>query len=307
MSKQKTLINNINRKIDKWIIEYKWTNTYGIARSFIALSLFLTLIFSDIFRLITPLGSINEIHTLNNISRISIFYILSNHLVLAKIICLIILFVVIIGWRPRFTGILHWWVAFSFSTSSVILEGGDQVAEILTLLLIPVTIADHRKSHWINNVKIIWSRSLLNDTITLFIISVFFVISLQVAFIYFHASVGKYTSEEWVNGTAIYYWLDNPIFGLSDYWKKIIFPLLKNPYIVTGMTWGTLLLEVLLFMGITIRKSDTKRKYLLFLGVFFHLFIGLFFGLWTFFITMVGALILYLGPKNGFSKKYFIW
>lgn len=86
-----------------------------------------------------------------------------------------------------------------------------------------------------------------------------------------------------------------------------MFPLLKNPYLVTGMTWGTLLLEILLFMGIAISKSEPKRKYLLCLGIGFHFLIGLFFGLWTFFITMTGALILYLGPRDGFTKKYFKW
>lgn len=307
MSILKKITSDTNKKVNEWVESFRWSNTYGIARSFIAVSLFLTLFFSDIFRLITPLDSLNEIHNLNNISRISIFYLLRDNLILAKIICLIILILVIIGWRPRFTGVFHWWIAFSFSTSSVILEGGDQVAEILTLLLIPVTLADHRKFHWQNNVKFNSVRSLMNDTIVLFIISIFFIISLQVAFIYFHASVGKYASEEWANGTAIYYWFDNPVFGLSDFWRKIMFPLLKNPYIVTGITWGTLLVEILLFMGIAIRKSETKRKYLLLLGVGFHFFIGLFFGLWTFFITMTGALILYLGPRNGFSKKYFLW
>lgn len=298
-------LDKLYNRIDEWVSSFKWTNTYGVARSLIALSLFLTLSFSDIYRLVTPLGNINEIHNLNSISRISIFYLLRDHLVIAKIICLAILLVVMIGWRPRYTGVLHWWIAFSFSTSSVILEGGDQVGEIVTLLLIPVTLADHRKSHWQNNVKVNWSRSLFGDSITLFLMSIFFVISLQVAFIYFHASVGKYTSEEWANGTAIYYWFDNPIFGLSDFWRGIMFPLLKNPYVVTGMTWGTLLLEILLFLGIVLRGNEANRKYLLVLGVFFHLFIGLFFGLWTFFITMTGALVLFLGPTQGFSREYF--
>ncbi|CAM1368545.1 Antimicrobial peptide system, SdpB family protein [Tenacibaculum litopenaei] len=303
----KKIINILNERTNKWIENFRWSNTYGVGRSFIAMSLFLTLISSDIFRLIKPLGSLNEVHNLSYISRISIFYLLRDHIILAKIICLIILGLVISGWRPRFTGFFHWWVAFSFSTSSLILEGGDQIAEILTLLLIPVTLADHRRFHWQNNIKCYLSRSLVADTIVLFIISINFIISLQVAFIYFHASVGKYSSEEWANGTAIYYWFDNSIFGLSNFWRKIMFPLLKNPYLVTGMTWGTLLLEILLFMGIAISKSEPKRKNLLCLGIGFHFLIGLFFGLWTFFITMTGALILYLGPRDGFTKKYFKW
>ncbi|PZG39838.1 hypothetical protein C1I98_23110 [Spongiactinospora gelatinilytica] len=52
------------------------------------------------------------------------------------------------GWRPRLSAIPHWWVCFSFSTSSNIIDGGDQVAAITSLLLIPICLTDGRRWHW---------------------------------------------------------------------------------------------------------------------------------------------------------------
>lgn len=285
--------------------DFRLNNTYGVARSFIALSTLLTFLLNDISRLVSPYGfAAEDMYRLSWISRISLFYLLGDHLLPARIIAIAILLVVISGWRPRYTGILHWWITFSFSTSSQILEGGDQIAEIVTLLLIPLTLADHRRFVWTNDIKPrLTKNASIQDLMILFIGSTLLIINLQVSFIYFHACVGKFSTDEWVNGTAVYYWFDNTVFGLPDWQRKLIFPLIGNPYIVTTATWGALLLEISLAAGIFIRRPAIRRL-LLVLGVSFHLFIGVFFGLWTFLITMTGVLILYLGPVKGFGLQF---
>jgi len=302
----KTWIKNRRIETESLVDNFRWYNTYGLARSVLALSLLLTLMINDIGRLLIPLGEINDIYQTAPVSKISLFYLLGNHSTIAKLIAIGILFVVVSGWRPRYTGVLHWWITFSFATSSRIVEGGDQISEILTLCLIPITLADHRKNHWMNNVKPNWGKSWFSDFLTLFIIGTFAIIALQISFIYFHASVGKYGSDEWVDGTAIYYWFTNSLFGLSDFWKMILFPILKKPIFITMFTWGTLILEIIMAFGLIV-QNDNKRKILLILGLLFHSFIGVFFGLWSFFLAMAGALILYLGPREGFhfkTKKY---
>lgn len=75
-------LKKINQKIIEAIDTFAWTNTYGFARSFIGLSLLLTLLFNDILRLMKPFGEINDIHTISTVSKISIFYILENNLYL---------------------------------------------------------------------------------------------------------------------------------------------------------------------------------------------------------------------------------
>jgi antimicrobial peptide system SdpB family protein len=137
--------------------------------------------------------------------------------------------------------------------------------------------------------------------------SCFIVIAIQVSYLYFNASTGKFGSEEWRNGTAVYYWIDNSIFGASDtFWKPALMSIIKYPIGVTVFTWGAIVIEIILFLGLAVTNAKTRRG-LMFMGIFLHLMFGFAFGLWTFYITMVGALILYLGPRNsGIDKQYIL-
>lgn len=93
--------------------------------------------------------------------------------------------------------------------------------------------------------------------------------------IYFFASVSKFSVTEWKNGTAIYYWFSDPVFGLNESLSYLILPMLKNPYVVTLSTWFVLVLE--LFIAFSVFISAKKYKQIaFFLGLFFHFFIGLF-------------------------------
>ena len=38
-----------------------------------------------------------------------------NHLAAAKLLAIAVLLLVIVGWRPRFTALPHWWISYSFS------------------------------------------------------------------------------------------------------------------------------------------------------------------------------------------------
>ena len=137
-------------KLDQWIERFTsidpWTNVYGAARSLLALSLLLTLAFSDVHVLFRPAVGIDTVPICNGITgRISLFCLLHGHLALAKAIAIILLLIVASGWRPRITGLIHWWVGVSFMSSAILVDGGDQVASVLALLLVPVTLTDQRR------------------------------------------------------------------------------------------------------------------------------------------------------------------
>jgi len=76
----------------------------------------------------------------------------TNILVLMKWLAILVLLFVIIGYFQKIACLLHWWVSFSFLYSATIIDGGDQIASILTFLLIPICFLDNRKNHW--NLKI---------------------------------------------------------------------------------------------------------------------------------------------------------
>ncbi len=66
----------------------------------------------------------------------------------ARLLSIAVLLVTASGWRPRLTAIPHWYVSWSLVANATIQDGGDQIATILTLLLIPVALTDPRRWHW---------------------------------------------------------------------------------------------------------------------------------------------------------------
>jgi antimicrobial peptide system SdpB family protein len=97
---------------------------------------------------------------------------------------------------------------------------------------------------------------------------------------------------EWADGTAVYYWFTDPIFGAPHWLSPVLTPLLMNPVTVTMLTWGAILLEVFLFTGLVMDKKH--RKQLLLCGIAFHAGIAVIHGLISFAIAMWAALLLYL-------------
>ena len=222
-----------------------------------------------------------------------------NNYSISRVVSYLILGSVIIGMYPRYTAILHWWTTYSFLKASFVIEGGDQVASILTFLLIPILLLDKRVNHW--------QRDKYNHSYYAKVIAFFSycLIILQVSVIYFNASIGKLKVEEWSNGTAVYYWLNDSVFGLNYSLLEHINPILKSPIVVTLLTWGTLLIELSLALAVFGLKKEKICRMFLFIGVFLHFSFAMCFGLISFFFAMFGALLLYLIAKDtDFTLKF---
>jgi antimicrobial peptide system SdpB family protein len=272
-----------------------WTNVYGAARTLLALGTLVNLVCDDVDVLFRPLGvGMGETAVALPLVRLSLFSILSGgRLELARWLGIVILLVVASGWRPRLTGLLHWWVTCSFAASCVVVDGGDQVAANLTLLLLPVTLTDPRRFHWASPAAVAGRGQ---SIAALLARSALLVARIQVGVIYLVAWVSKIAVEEWTNGTALYYWFLHPVFGVSDWRQTLLLPLLTRPVTVVLLTWGAIALEALLFMGLLIDRRH--RPALLVAGVLFHTGIALVHGLITFGLAMTAGLILYLRPPE---------
>jgi antimicrobial peptide system SdpB family protein len=280
-----------------------YTNIYGISRSLLALGLLITLLFNPIEMLFSE--------ELIEISRNKVFLYDLNlfnlfgfkYLFWAKLIACLILILVILGVYPIFTGVLHWWVSYSFFTGSLIVEGGDQVMSILTFLLIPITLLDKRKNHW--------NSSVSQSNFSLYIGYIFIIfIKIQASVLYLQAGIDKiYKTIEWKNGTAIYYWFNDEIFGMPDFMLGVVNTILSHSVVIFLLNWFVIVFEILMSYMII---APQKIKSLFFKGaVFFHFCIVIFHGLPTFFLSMVSILILYLLPLDeniklkNYTKKIF--
>lgn len=287
-------------KINTFAVQFSsnkkpWTNVYGLARALIALSTLVTLLFNDVSTLFKPVAGFMEYPSCSVYS-ISVFCLVPNdylYLNVMKWIAIIILIMVISGWRPRYTGVLHWWIASSIQNTAVTLDGGEQVAVVLTFLLIPITILDNRKWHWTTIAEENIKKTRPHATI---IASVFLLaIRLQMAIIYFQAAIAKVKNPEWIDGTALYYYLNDPMLGLNNTLKVLFNPILNSSLVVLP-TWGTILLELALGSGLLASKK--YRNILLLSGISLHISIALIMGLYSFSTIMCAGLILAFYPSE---------
>ncbi|UKB82304.1 hypothetical protein LF887_14960 [Chryseobacterium sp. MEBOG06] len=268
-----------------------------LARCFLAFGALLILFFNDSYELSNiDIGLLAD-RIENNFSlNFSIFSFFSPPI--AKTICIFILLFVFTGYLPQLSCFLQAWVHLSICNSFVIVEGGDQIASNLSLLLIPVCLFDARINQW-NKEKLNPSLYLKNRNV--FFGVYYFLIRLQVAVIYLHSGVGKLYKEDWRDGTCLYYWLNNNIFGAPDFILKFV-NLLTLSSFAPIISWSIIFLELGLFAYIL---ATNKRILMLFffLGILFHFSIFILHGLISFMFPMIGALILYL-DKNNYVFNY---
>ncbi len=224
-----------------------WTNVYGLARSLIAGSAALTLLLNPTSYLFRPFANVLDHPPIcHEMTKLSLYCLGGDgSLELKRWVAIALLLVVASGWRPRLTGVLHWWLVLSYQLATMAVEGGDQVALGLSLLLIPITLLDRRKWHW-NAPRPASDPPELPELKRRLVGWVMWgVIRVQVALIYLHASVGKASNEHWMDGTAVYYWFHNPVFGAPGWLSPITDPLVANAYTLGIMTWGTMVLEIM--------------------------------------------------------------
>lgn len=272
-----------------------WGNTFGLTRALLATSTLLTLLFNNTDILFTPGVGLTKCPSCVGITKLSLYCIFIEHLEAVRVVSILVLIITILGWRPAITGIFHWWVCFSLNTTSLIIDGGDQVAAVLSLLILPICLTDFRVSHW-DPVDVDYK---LNNNfffqIRCFIAYIsYIIIRYQVALIYFESVISKFKVTEWLDGTVTYYWFLNPYMGVDSFLKDIFLYLFTNSYVVTATTWGSLFLEFFLFTGLFLERKYRVPLYLL--GLFFHALIAVLFGLIPFFFSMAACLTIYLYP-----------
>ena len=289
------MLTRLGIAAQRWSTTTPWTNVYGVARSLLALATAGTLAFNSPGTLFRPAAGLPPAPYCLGPGRISLFCLVPHdRLWLARWLGVAILLVVASGWRPRFTALFHWWIAFSLFVSATIPDGGDQATSVLTLLMLPVALTDPRRWHWQALPE--QTPTATRHVLRLLALSALLVIRVQVAGIYLNSSIAKLAVTEWRDGTAVYYWISQPVFGAPGWLHGILLAVAATSLGVIAMTWGTLILEFTL--GIAIVMPRRSWKYLLVAGILFHGSIALMMGLASFSIAMAGALILYLRPVD---------
>lgn len=290
----------------KEIIKYLENNTiYNqniiLSRSLLAFGALITIIFNNPAEMTNKaLIDMSDAYY-PYITQFSVFSIFDPYI--AKYFSIVILLFVFTGLLPQLSSVLQSWIHLSICNSFIIVDGGDQIASNISLLLIPICLFDQRFNQWDNN----YNSSIFIKNRNVFFGVYYFLIKLQIAVIYLHAGVGKLYKDDWKNGTSIYYWFTHNIFGAPVTVQKFLNFFTLSPFSPI-ISWLVIFLELGLFACILATNKKIKLTFL-FLGLFFHFSIYITHGLLSFFFSMAGALILYLDDKLYIFNllKQFIW
>lgn len=269
--------------------------TLGLARSLLAASTALTLLATEPEHLFARAVGREQTPACQGPARFGIFCAMREDLDGARVLAILLLLLVASGYRPRFTGVVHWYVSASLFTSGTVLDGGEQVTTVLTLLLVPITLLDSRRWHWHTGTQAgSWQSPLA-------VISRY-AICVQVAVIYLHAGLAKFGSSDWAEGTQLYYVAHSPYFGFPSWAMELTGPLLNSPTFLPLATWSVLALEI--GVGLALLLPRYWQLGFLYVGIVFHLGIGIFLGIPSFALAMIAALVLSIGwlgraPRGG--------
>lgn len=263
------------------------SDTITLVRTLLALCFLTTLLFTPINDLFPEMHFLQLKKNVDSLTKLN-FFLWFDDIKIPYFISIIMLLIVISGFYPRITCFIQTWVSYSIYYTYLITDGGDQINIILTFLLLPICLLDNRRNGWNkNNLHIINNNLFLlyNASIALVFIQI------QMAILYFNAGVAKMFSNAWLNGTAVYYWFNDPTFGAPEWLNYCIGFLFKNDYTVSLISWSVMILEIILFVGFFLKQ---KYKYLLFIIAFiFHFIIFIIHGLPSFGLSMTAGLILF--------------
>ncbi len=268
-----------------------FTPVLGLVRSLLAAAALLTLVLTPtdqlFFRSSTfPSGA----NCGNSTSWMSLFCIgaANGHLEVTKWVAVFVLGVVVTGLLPAITAVPHWWVTWSLMASSTDVDGGDHLAANLALILVPLVLLDRRRWHWMRDGQ----YSGRSSWVVVIGYACLGLWCLQMMGVYFQASVAKFAVLEWSDGTALWYWMQNPVFAPAGAVGEVVRLALQWLPVTIAATYGTLVLQLGLVGAVFM--PERARRLLLALAVVFHLAIALLMGLWSFSITMIAADLLLL-------------
>ncbi len=267
-----------------------FTNVYGVARSLLAAGTLITLVLNSTDTLFTEGSGMEPPPQCEGISAASAYCLWGPEP--GRWFSIAVLLVVITGFFPRWTVVPHWYVAFSLNVSASIVDGGDQIAAVLTLLLIPVGLCDGRRTHWREPTP--FDRAPGNWMFTGWLVGWIgiFAIRCQAAVVYFHAGVAKLGVAEWADGTAMYYWLSDPVMGAPAWQRFFIDPVIHSDVTVPLFTWAVPLGEVALAIALVL--PSRRWRPFLWGSIIFHIGIAVTMGLISFSLTMIALDIIFL-------------
>ncbi|PWK80676.1 antimicrobial peptide system SdpB family protein [Lentzea atacamensis] len=266
----------------------------SIGRCVLALSQLVTLVFttpSALFHVtdVSPGGL--TCGGLRSVSLWCVTSVFDDGLAIGKVLAITVLLVVLSGYRPKITSVMHWYVAFSMATAMPDPDGADYVLQVTTMLMVPLCLGDDRTWQW-GSVRRplpgVWRGAAFAARIAL---------QMQLCAVYLGAVVTKLMDPLWQQGSALLAVAYHPYAGFPRALLELLEPLLRSYWPVALAGWLVIAVQV----GITVLiwGRTRARWYAFVLGLGLHTAIAVFMQLAGFGLTMIGVLVVVcLVPGN---------
>lgn len=191
-----------------------------------------------------------------------------------------------LGVAGRIMTVAHYVFLVSlFLRNTAILDGGDNLAYLVLLYLIPVdttaVLAIRRSQARYKGASI--STVLHNTGIVL--------IAMQVFVLYLASAMFKIQGQLWQDGTALYYILRVPEFG----WPVVTDHITRSAWLIVAATYFTVFFQLLFPVLIALRET---RVLAIIIALLFHGGIGLAMGLTSFSIYMIATEAIFLSDRH---------
>lgn len=251
----------------------------------------LTLLFTPGSKLV-PERIIGEVPNpaFEGLTKLSLFYVLSDNPEAARIlgICSCILAIWGVAGGVGIVGVT--WIYFSLHNTGIVPDGGDQIGLNASLICTILIVAKNLQRSPGRRFNVGYYLAFYS----------FFLLKVQVAFLYINASVAKIRVDNWVNGTEVFYDLVSPFFGLTGLREEIISPLLEFPFLVFIVTWGTIAFE--LFIGISVFASSKWKAVAIVMVLILHGGIAILMGITSFSLVITTVALYALLPIKEVGK-----
>lgn len=192
----------------------------------------------------------------------------------------------LIGAIPALAAPLHAYTAFTLASNTVGIEGGDYLTATATAVLVLVCATDWRSFGWRPRSSGAPALHHVPGQVLLVALKV------QAAYVYLEAAVVKQVHPIWADGSALWYWLQQPNFGARNDVRSLLEPVLSHAPLLQTATWGVIVTEYILAFSILAARRRSTRLATSALSAALHLVFALVLGLVTFAISMIGVVLL---------------
>lgn len=210
----------------------------------------------------------------------------STGILVVRYVTMLALLIVASGYRPRWTCLPHCYITASLTLALPLPSGAESIAQIATILLVPLCLGDRRQWQWQP------PRAPISPTWAGAAYAAWLAVRVQITIIYAEAAISKLQEGPWRAGSAMFTVINDPTYHPPSAIRNIAIEFVSYRSLAAVLTWGVLATE--LTIAVCALGPHLLRRIAFALSILLHVGIIVTLGLFAFGIVMIGLVTLAL-------------